>query len=370
MNNKIKNLILEDGSIFAGYTFGFNSEKDIVGEVVFNTSMTGYQEMLTDPSYRGQILVPTYPMIGNYGISNTDIESSEIQVKGFVVRQYSDRPSHNNSVMNISEYLYQNKIVGIYGVDTRAIVRKIRNAGVMTGIITSTSEIKKVLTNIKNKLSYDEQNLVADVSTKNAYKEIKLKSNKNIAIIDFGVKNNILRLLKNRSCNLTVFPYDSSSKDILSERPDGIVLSPGPGDPNNLENILKDMKEIINSCIPILGICLGHQIIAKALGAKTFKLPFGHRGGNQPVKDIKNNRVYVTAQNHGYAVEKDNFPKELEITHINLNDDTVSGLKHKTKPIFSIQYHSEASPGPKDSEYIFDEFIKLIEYTQGSNNDK
>ena len=167
-----------------------------------------------------------------------------------------------------------------------------------------------------------------------------------------------------------MLPYDSSSKDILSERPDGIVLSPGPGDPNNLENILKDMKEIINSGIPILGICLGHQIIAKALGAKTFKLPFGHRGGNQPVKDIKNNRVYVTAQNHGYAVEKDNFPKELEITHINLNDDTVSGLKHKTKPIFSIQYHSEASPGPKDSEYIFDEFIKLIEYTQGSNNDK
>jgi len=371
MNNKIKNLILEDGSIFSGYPFGFNSKKEIVGEVVFNTSMTGYQEMLTDPSYRGQILVPTYPMIGNYGISNSDIESTDIQVKGFVVRQYSDRPSHNNSIMNISEYLYQNKIVGIFGVDTRAIVKKIRKAGVMTGIITSTSEIKKVLKNIKNKLSYDEQNLVAEVSTKNAYtnvyKEIKLKSYKKIAIIDFGVKHNILRLLKKRSCNLTVFPYDTSSKDILSASPDGIVLSPGPGDPNNLQNILKDIKEIINSGIPILGICLGHQLIAKALGAKTFKLPFGHRGGNQPVKDIKNNRVYVTAQNHGYAVEKDNFPNQLEITHVNLNDDTVSGLKHKTKPIFSIQYHSEASPGPKDSEYIFDEFIKLIEYTKGSN---
>tara|TARA_B100000586_G_scaffold270153_1_gene252156 strand:+ start:15123 stop:16235 length:1113 start_codon:yes stop_codon:yes gene_type:complete len=370
MNNKIKNLILEDGSIFSGYTFGFNSEKEIVGEVVFNTSMTGYQEMLTDPSYRGQILVPTYPMIGNYGISNSDIESSEIQVKGFVVRQYSDRPSHNNSVMNISEYLYHNKIVGIFGVDTRAIVRKIRKTGVMTGIITSTSEIKKVLTNIKNKFSYDEQNLVAEVSTTNAYEEIKQKSYKKIAIIDFGVKHNILRLLQKRSCNLIVFPYDSSSKDILSSSPDGIVLSPGPGDPNNLQNVLKDIKEIINSGIPILGICLGHQLIAKALGAKTFKLPFGHRGGNQPVKDLKNNRVYVTAQNHGYAVEKDNFPEELEITHINLNDDTVSGLKHKTKPIFSIQYHSEASPGPKDSEYIFDEFIKLIENNQGSNNDK
>ena len=192
---------------------------------------------MTDPSFCCQILNLTYPMIGNYGISNSDIEATDIQVKGFVVRQYSDRPSHNNSVMNISDFLYQNKIVGIFGVDTRAIVKKIRKAGVMTGIITSTSEIKKVLKNIKNKLSYDEQNLVAEVSTKNAYKEIKLKSNKKIAIIDFGVKHNILRLLKKRSCNLTIFPYDTNSKEILSSNPDGIVLSPRPGAPNNLQYI-------------------------------------------------------------------------------------------------------------------------------------
>ncbi|MAU23872.1 MAG: carbamoyl phosphate synthase small subunit [Chloroflexi bacterium] len=352
------NLVLQDGSVYQGYSFGHH--EDVMGEVVFNTSMTGYQEMLTDPSYRGQILIPTYPMIGNYGISLSDIESNEIQVSGFVVRQYCETPSHNNSIMNIDKYLEKNKIPGIHGLDTRSIVKKIRNYGVMMGSITSNKNIQSVIEKINSIESYDDYNFVSEVSSSKKIIRRKDDSKYNISVLDLGVKNNIIRLLESRKCKVTVYPFNSKSSEIIESNPDGIVLSPGPGDPNNLSNILDNVKDLIFSEIPILGICLGHQLIAKSLGATTFKLPYGHRGGNQPVKDLYSNKVYVTAQNHGYAVSKEEIPTELEVTHINLNDSTVSGLRHKTLPVFSIQYHSEASPGPKDSEYIFDEFIQKI----------
>ena len=352
------NLVLEDGTFYSGFSFGF--QKDVYGEVVFNTSMTGYQEMLTDPSYRGQILIPTYPLIGNYGISSKDVESSNIQVKGFVVRQFCEEPSHNNSIMNLDQYLENNKIPGIFGLDTRSIVKKIRNAGVMMGAISSNNDIDNTIKKLNSMESYDDQNFVSEVSTQQKISPSNDSSKYKISLLDLGVKNNIIRLLEFRNCTVEVFPYTTKSIEILSNNPDGIVLSPGPGDPNNLKDILPNIKAIIESGIPVLGICLGHQLIAKSLGVETFKLPFGHRGGNQPVKDIKKNRVYVTAQNHGYAVSSIDNHEYLEVTHINMNDGTVSGLMHKKLPVFSIQYHSEASPGPKDSEYIFDEFIKKI----------
>ncbi|MBC78288.1 MAG: carbamoyl phosphate synthase small subunit [Chloroflexi bacterium] len=352
------NLVLQDGSLYEGFSFGHHG--DVTGEVVFNTSMTGYQEMLTDPSYRGQILIPTYPMIGNYGVSYSDVESNEIQVSGFAVRQFCETPSHNNSIMNIDEYLKKNKIPGIYGLDTRSIVKKIRNYGVMMGSITLDENVDSVLKKLNSIGSYDEYNFVSEVSS--IKKTIRKSDDKkfNIAVLDLGVKNNIIRLLESRSCKVTVYPFNTEPTEIISSKPDGIVLSPGPGDPNNLVDILENVKNLISSKIPILGICLGHQLIAKSLGASTYKLPYGHRGGNQPVKDLKSNKVYVTAQNHGYAVSNENMPSELEVTHLNLNDNTISGLCHKNLPVFSIQYHSEASPGPKDSEYIFDEFIQKI----------
>ena len=357
-------LVLQDGSFYEGFSFGYFG--DITGEVVFNTSMTGYQEMLTDPSYRGQILIPTYPMIGNYGISFTDVESNEIQVSGFAVRQYCETPSHNNSMMNIDEYLKKNKIPGIYNLDTRSIVKKIRNFGVMMGSITADENLDSVVKKLNSIGSYDEYNFVSEVSSN----DIKIRKSDdrkyNVAVLDLGVKNNIIRLLESRECKVTVYPFDTKSDEIINSKPDGIVLSPGPGDPNNLLDILENVKKLISSNIPILGICLGHQLIAKSLGASTYKLPYGHRGGNQPVKDLKSNKVYVTAQNHGYAVSNEDMPDDLEITHLNLNDNTISGLCHKNLPVFSIQYHSEASPGPKDSEYIFDEFIQKINLREES----
>jgi carbamoyl-phosphate synthase small subunit len=269
--------------------------------------------------------------------------------------------------MTINEYLYKNKIPGLHGLDTRSIVKKIRKRGVMMGAISSERNVDKVVEKLNSIKSYEEQNLVSQVSSKKVIIKEIVDPKYNISLLDLGVKNNIIRLLQSRNCNVSIFPYNTSASTILNSNPDGIILSPGPGDPNNLENILSNVKNLVSSNIPIMGICLGHQLIAKALGASTFKLPFGHRGGNQPVKDIKSNKVYVTAQNHGYAVSNKNIPDELEITHINLNDDTVSGLSHKKFPVFSIQYHSEASPGPKDSEYIFDEFIRNIKSKKEKN---
>ena len=375
-------LILEDGSSFEGERFGYDGE--VVGEVVFNTSMTGYQEMLTDPSYGGQILVTTYPMIGNYGINDQDIESDEIQVNGLVVRHHCDYPSHPLSEMTLDKYLNSNGVSGISGLDTRALTKKIRSFGVMMGIITTQRSLEKALGTLRSSTKYEQYDFVRRVSTDNVYKwtgnssagdsrtfsdmkaRIKNKiTTKNqtrklhIVVTDYGLKFNILRSIQVRDCLVTVVPDMSTSEDILSLKPDGVILSPGPGDPAGLDRMVNEVRKIIG-LVPIMGICLGHQIVARAMGAKTFKLHFGHRGGNQPVRDLETGNVYVTAQNHGYAVDKELLPEGLEVSHENLNDGTVEGLRHKDLDLMTIQYHSEGSPGPHDSEYLFDRFLSIV----------
>ena len=385
-------LILEDGSVFQGQRLG--AQKEVIGEVVFNTSMTGYQEMLTDPSYGGQILVPTYPMIGNYGTSEADVESTRVQVTGFVVREDCDAPSHPLSEGTVDDYLLQNGIPGVSGIDTRAVTRKLRSSGVMMGMITSNRSVSHAMQVLEDAPRYGEFDVVRDVSTdeiytwegdagerSRAYRDLRARAphggrgrgvkatvsegdiredSIKIVVNDYGVKLNILRSLRARGCDVVVVPDDASAAEILRQKPDGVMLSPGPGDPDLLDRSVDTAKGLIGK-VPIMGICLGHQVIARSFGADTFKLHFGHRGGNQPVKDLESGRVYVTAQNHGYAVDSEGLPAELEISHLNLNDDTVEGLRHRDLPIMTIQYHSEASPGPHDSEYLFDRFLKMIQ---------
>ena len=385
-------LILEDGSVFQGQRLG--AQKEVIGEVVFNTSMTGYQEMLTDPSYGGQILVPTYPMIGNYGTSEADVESTRVQVTGFVVREDCDAPSHPLSEGTVDDYLLQNGIPGVSGIDTRAVTRKLRSSGVMMGMITSNRSVSHAMQVLEDAPRYGEFDVVRDVSTdeiytwegdagerSRAYRDLRARALQGgmgrgvkatvseghiredlikIVVNDYGVKLNILRSLRARGCDVVVVPDDASGAEILRQKPDGVMLSPGPGDPELLDRSVDTAKGLIGK-VPIMGICLGHQVIARSFGADTFKLHFGHRGGNQPVKDLESGRVYVTAQNHGYAVDSEGLPAELEISHLNLNDDTVEGLRHRELPIMTIQYHSEASPGPHDSEYLFDRFLKMIQ---------
>ena len=365
MNNTISNninLILEDGSIFKGKAFGSTLES--IGEVVFNTSMTGYQEMLTDPSYSGQIVISTYPLIGNYGINKIDFESKKIQVAGFVIKNLCTEPSHNSSEFTLNEFLQSQSIPGIYDVDTRALAKKIRQKGVMSGKISKDSSADNFFSELKSSTPYNQTNFVYSTSTKKNYnwpsKTNKTQQNPKIVVMDFGLKYNILRILESKGCDVTVVPANSTIKKILDLNPDGIVLSPGPGDPSLLGDIVDVVKQLPPR-LPIFGICLGNQILAHAFGAKTFKLKFGHRGSNHPVKDLKSNTVSITSQNHGYSIDPESLPTELEITHINLNDETIEGIRHKTLPIMSIQFHSEASPGPKDNEYIFDDFLNLIE---------
>lgn len=348
-------LVLEDGSYFMGKSFGAQGEG--FGEVVFNTCMTGYQEILTDPSYNGQIVTMTYPLIGNYGFNDIDKESVKPHVEGFIVKEGCEEPSNWRCSMGIEEYLIKHGIVGIKDIDTRALTKHIRSAGSMFGIIsTECFDVDKQINNIKEK-SLIKRELVKEVSTKDMYK-IEGKGKK-VAVIDFGIKENILRHLKNRECNIYVFPSDSSAEDILSIKPDGILLSNGPGDPKDLTDALENIKKLIGKK-PIMGICLGHQLLGTSLGGKTYKLKFGHHGGNHPVKDLITGRIYITSQNHNYALEE-NISNEVEITHINVNDGTVEGFRHKKYQILSIQYHPEAAPGPQDSAYVFDEFIKMME---------
>jgi carbamoyl-phosphate synthase small subunit len=359
--NKQAYLVLADGSVYEGFSFG--GEADTFGEVVFNTSMMGYQEMLTDPSYAGQILVPTYPLIGNYGTNEQDNETGRIQVRGFVVREECLEPSHYLNKKTIHQYLLDGGISGIYGLDTRAITRKLRSVGVMMGMITSSMTPKEALVELKRKPDYGLTDYVKEVSTKKSYiweKEQSVDNKYNVVAYDCGLKFNILRLLKARGCKVTVVPCTSTADEILKLNPDGILLSPGPGDPELLDYAVKTVQGLVGKK-PIMGICLGNQLIARAFGAKTFKLKFGHRGGNHPVKEFATGRVHITAQNHGYAVDPDTLKDGLEVTHINLNDGTVEGLRHKELPIFTIQYHSEDSPGPMDNRYLFDRFIKMME---------
>lgn len=348
-------LVLADGTVYRGQIFG--ESNPVMGEVVFNTSMTGYQEMLTDPSYAGQIVMPTYPLIGNYGINLDDNESSRIQVAGFIVREHSLQPSHYNSIFTLEEYLKEQGITGISNLDTRAVTRRIRSTGVMMGIIT-TEDPAEALGRLKVANSYDSMDLVQSVSTQESYEWESSGASKRIIVMDFGVKYNILRSLSKRGCAIRILPPTATAEEIMSFHPDGVLFSPGPGDPMHNQIAIRTAKNLIGT-LPIMGICLGHQIVSIAMGATTYKLKFGHRGGNHPVQDLTTNRIYITAQNHGYAVSDNNLPPELKVTHRNINDETIEGIRHIGLPIMTIQYHSEASPGPLDNDYIFDDFIDM-----------
>jgi carbamoyl-phosphate synthase small subunit len=349
-------LILEDGFQLEGESFGFND--NALGEIVFNTSMSGYQEILTDPSYSGQIVTMTYPMIGNYGVNEEDVESKKIQVAGFVVKEYSKYYSNFRAQSSLQKYLVESKIPAIEGIDTRKLTIHIRDKGALRGgiFINPDGAINSLLSHPK----MEGCNLATEVSTKEVY-EIKNSSDSpKIAAIDFGIKSNILRLLKSRGFSVTVFPESTQFEDISDF--DGYFLSNGPGDPDTVKNGIKLAEEIIKSEKPCFGICLGHQILSLALGGKTYKLKFGHRGGNQPVMNLKNRHVEITSQNHGFAVDFESLKSNpnVEVTHINLNDNTVEGISLKDRPVFSVQHHPESNPGPNDSEYLFEEFYSAV----------
>lgn len=352
-------LALEDGKAFRGYSFG--AEGEASGEVVFNTSMTGYQEILTDPSYKGQIVCMTYPLIGNYGVNREDVESTRPFVEGFVVKEASRIYSNWRATEDLGSYLKKNKIVGIEGVDTRALTKHLREEGAKKGVISTKDLDPKSLVQ-KAKASPDMvgRDLIKEVMCKEAYdwnKEGRFR----VVAVDTGIKHNILRSLAARGCRVRVVPATATKEEILSYKPDGLFLSNGPGDPAALPYIYNTVKSLLRE-FPIFGICLGHQILGHAFGGKTFKLKFGHHGGNQPVIDLRTGRVDITAQNHGFAVDMDSIPdKEVVLTHINLNDRSCEGLEHKRLPVFSVQYHPEAAPGPHDAAHHFDRFIEMME---------
>lgn len=369
-------LVLADGTVFHGIGFGAPVLK--MGEVVFNTSITGYQEILTDPSYQGQIVILTYPHIGNYGVNPVDAESHSIFASGLVVRDLSPVVSNYRSRQFLSDYLKKFKVPGIHGIDTRALVRHIRDRGATQAVLVVGG--KYTLTQLKKmaakRPSMVGQNLAQEVSCTQPYRfgkglvevvKSKKKSVKKInkkfrvAAYDFGVKENILRLLVESGCDVTVFPYGYPAEKILqdSKKFDGVFLSNGPGDPEPCTVAIDNVKKLLGKK-PIFGICLGHQILALALGAKTYKLKFGHHGGNQPVMELASKKVEITAQNHGFAVAADTLPRDVEVTHVHMNDNTISGLKHKKWPAFSVQYHPEASPGPHDSQYLFERFMTMM----------
>ncbi len=349
-------LYLEDGTTYIGK--GFGKIGTAVGELVFNTCMTGYQEILTDPSYAGQIINMTYPLIGNYGVNSYENESERVYAKGFIVKSVCKNPSNYMSEGSIDDMLKTMNVVGLCDVDTRSITKKIRSAGAMKCIISNDEFSTKKLKSIMDEKDI-RKNYVKLVSTK----EIKHinGSGFKVAVMDFGEKNNIIENLKQRNCDITIFPYNTSYNEIMSIKPDGVFLTNGPGDPKELAGVTSTVKSIINS-VPTFGICLGHQIIALAVGGDTYKLKFGHRGGNHGVYDIERDKAYITSQNHGYAVD----PKSVEnkgmiITHKNLNDGTVEGMKHKSLPVFSVQFHPEGAPGPTDTSYLFDKFLMLMD---------
>lgn len=359
MEKKKAILLLEDGTTFSGYSFGYFGEA--TGEVCFNTSMTGYQEVITDPSYAGQIITMTYPMIGNYGVNKEDMESTAPVMCGFVVREYSEVYSNWRAEESLDKFLVTHKIPGIEGVDTRKLTRHIRDKGAMRGIISAVEfDQKKLMDKILVSPKMEGWDLATEVSTKKTYafsKEGKYK----IIAYDFGAKLNILKLLAAEDCQVEVVPAKTPAEEVLNKKPDGIFLSNGPGDPAALDYAINNIKKLIDSNIPIFGICLGHQLLGLALGAKTFKLKYGHRGGNQPVKDLTTGKVEITSQNHGFSVDEKTLKDlDVEITHINLNDKTIEGIAHKKKPIFCVQYHPEASPGPHDASYLFKRFIDYI----------
>ena len=362
-------LALEDGSYFIGYSFGAQGETQ--GELIFNTSMTGYQEILTDPSYKGQIVVMTYPQIGNYGVNDEDIESKKVQVNGFVVKEAFFRYSNWRAKESLHDYLVEHGVIGIYGIDTRALVKKIREKGTLKGVISTEEGDPKILVEKARRIpDISELNLVKEVATKEIYfwnqgdydllKGFITKNNEKpiIAVVDFGVKLNILRRLTTEGAKVIVIPPDIAEKEIERINPDAIFLSNGPGDPERVVEGIRLVRKYKEKK-PIMGICLGCQIIGLALGGKTYKLKFGHHGGNHPVKDLRTGKIEITAQNHNFAIDPETLPEDVEVTHLNLLDNTVEGIRHKELPIFAVQYHPENSPGPHDSYYLFKEFVKI-----------
>lgn len=347
-------LVLEDGTYFPGEAFGKPGET--TGEIVFNTCMTGYQEISTDPSYNGQIVTMTYPLIGNYGFNEYDNESYKTHVQGFIVKELCEHPNNWRYSINPNDYFIKNNIVGIKGIDTRALTQHIRQFGSMFGIIsTECGNVDMLLERLKQKKA-EKRNLVMEVTTKSPYR--KPGTGKKVALLDLGVKHNIINSLEKRNCDIFVLPASSSYEYIMNCNADGILVSNGPGDPKDLPEVKATIQKLLGKK-PILGICLGHQLLGLALGGNTYKLKFGHHGGNHPVKDYITGRCYITSQNHNYALEKD-FSPDIVITHLNVNDNTVEGFRHKEMPVLSVQYHPEAAPGPLDSAYIFDDFVNMM----------
>lgn len=348
-------LVLEDGTYFSGESFGQKGET--TGEVVFNTCMTGYQEISTDPSYNGQIVTMTYPLIGNYGFNTEDHESYRPHLQGFIVKELCDAPNNWRCGMTADQYFERHSIVGIKGVDTRALTQHIRQCGSMFGIISTECGNIDILMDRLQQKKVEKRSLVMEVTTKVPVH--KPGSGRKVVLLDLGVKYNILRSLEKRDCDIHVLPAYSSYEEIMELEPDGIVLSNGPGDPADLPVVKTTIQRLLDKK-PLLGICLGHQLLGLALGGTTYKLKFGHHGGNHPVKDLSTGRCYITSQNHNYALSQD-FGPDIEITHLNVNDGTVEGFRHRNLPILSLQYHPEAAPGPQDSAYIFDDFVKMMD---------
>jgi carbamoyl-phosphate synthase small subunit len=371
--------MLEDGKVFFGK--GFAGTGEALGEVVFNTAMTGYQEVLTDPSYNGQIVAMTYPLIGNYGVNPEDMESTAIQVEGFIVREYLPYPSNWRSQRSLKDFLEEAGVLGIEGIDTRALTKHIRTAGAMKGII-ATGEMSKeeLLEKVQAYPGLVGRDLVGNVTTSSPYLwdqhrrplawEVGMTGGdvwpdpghpRKVVALDYGIKTNILRNLARRDCHIIVLPAQARPTDILALEPDGLFLSNGPGDPAAVTYAIDTVRSLLSE-LPIFGICLGHQLLGLAMGGTTFKLKFGHRGGNQPVKDLRSEKVEITSQNHGFCVDIDSLNgSDVELTHINLNDGTLEGMRHRKLPIFSVQYHPEAAPGPHDASYLFDDFFHLMD---------
>ncbi len=350
-------LILEDGTVFTGVSIG--SAREVISEIVFNTSMTGYLEVLTDPSYAGQAVVMTYPLIGNYGICREDMESLKPWPDGYIVRELSRLPSNFRSEDTIQHFLEENDIPGISGIDTRALTKILREKGTMNGMIT-TKEYADLSEPIARMKAYQVKGVVKATTTKESY--VLPGEGKKVALLDLGAKKNIARSLNERGCQVTVYPADTAAEEILAANPDGIMLSNGPGDPAENVEIIQEIRKLYESNVPIFAICLGHQLMALATGASTYKLKYGHRGGNHPVKDLETGRVYISSQNHGYAVDARTLdPQVAEPAFVNVNDGTNEGLKYVGKNIFTVQYHPEACPGPQDSSYLFDRFLKMME---------
>lgn len=350
-------LQLEDGTVYTGFSFGAPLQEDVISEVVFTTAMTGYLETLTDPSYYGQMVVQTFPLIGNYGVIPSDFESAHIHLSAYIVKEWCPFPSNFRMQNSLDEFLKQEHIPGIYGLDTRALTKKIRKTGVMKGLLTSKEPSSSTLSDLQK---WSIQDAVPNVTTSSSYKVPSGLPKYHVVLWDFGAKQNILRKLHSLDCELTVVPAGTSAEEILKLNPDGIMLSNGPGDPKDNPEIIAELAKLCQSQIPIFGICLGHQLMALANGANTVKMKYGHRGANQPVKNVETGSIYITSQNHGYTVDSDSLPASAKVSYINMNDGTCEGIIYQNFPGFSVQFHPEACGGPHDTEFLFQEFAELM----------